>query len=252
MAPHQHRSLQRQPRQQAARTRRTSLYHAPPQLSSANNPVRGLLGIADEDSLTDNNNLPRERGYKPPLCVAKKKQLLHDIEDGGGLQVFSLSKIRLARPNFYDDPEYVLKQVQNYVYQLKNFDDTKYLLQLNHYGVLASSRLSHFFSPGSPASQPATTPQTPALPLPTDSQPTPAFFPELSTPIPESTFTSPVRNNRNSTTTPIPTFASPSRYNRTSHRLSEPAFISPAMNSPGFNSTALALRHGNYDEVEGM
>jgi hypothetical protein len=221
-----HRSLQRQPRQQEARTRGASLYHHPPQLGASTN---GNLNISDENSVTDNNNIPQELGDRPPpLSLAKKKRLLQDIEENGGLHVFSLSQLRQARPQFYDEPDYVLRQVQNYVYHIRNYDDRRYLLLLSQYNVLASSRISHFFSPES-ASQPST-PQTPAPPLQTaDSQP-PA--------LPEATFASPARHNRRST------FASPLRS-------SAPRFVSP-MSSVASSSNALALRPGNHDEVEGM
>lgn len=228
------RSLQRQPRQQEARTRRTSLYHHPPQLGASTNTNST---ISDEDSITDNNNIPQELGDSrpPPLSLAKKKQLLQDIEENGGIHVFSLSQLRQIRPQFYDEPEYILRQVQNFVYQLRNCEDSRYLLLLNQFNVLASSRLSHFFSPES-ASQPST-PQTPALPLQTaDSQPTPT--------LPEATFASPARHNQRST------FASPSRYNRVSLPSSAPRFVSPM--SSVASSNALALRPGNHDEVEGM
>jgi hypothetical protein len=224
-----HRSLQRQPRQQEARTRGASFYHHPLQLGASTNAI---LNISDEGSVTDNNKIPRGLGDSrpPPLSLAKKKQLLQDIEENGWLHVFSLSQLRQARPQFYDEPDYILRQVQNYVDHIRNYDDRRYLLLLSQYNVLASSRLSHFFSPES-ASQPST-PQTPALPLQTaDSQPTPA--------LPEATFAaSPERHNRRST------FASPSRS-------SVPRFVSP-MSSVASSSNALALRPGNHDEVEGM
>lgn len=253
MAPHK--SLNRQSRQQAVRQRQSpSLYHHPPQLPAIRNTAaaHGLLTSDSEDG-SAYDNLPQHgsNGRPPPLCLATKKQLLQDIEENGGLHVFSLSQLRLSRPKTFDGNKELLRQVQNYIYQLKKLDDTRYLLKLNQYGVLASSRVSHCFSP-----EPL---PTPAQPLPIEFPPTPTLIQEVPTPISEPTFGSPSRLNLNSTPISEPTFASPLRYNLNSVPISEPNFASPSpfnqhsvTMSSNFNSNALALRPGHHDEVEGM
>jgi hypothetical protein len=156
---------------------------------------------------------------KPPsLPAAKKKQLLQDIEDGGGLHVFSLHQLRLSRPDFYDNPEYVLRQVQNFVYRLKQLSDNEYLLKLSHYQVVASSRVSHFFaSPNvlSPSSDSTSTQQDPV---------------ETSRP-------------------PTDTFQTPSEIPN-SQFLTPPPRISNSLSR--MNSSALALRPTHHDECEGL
>ena len=161
-------------------------------------------------------------GKNPQLCAAKRKQLLHDIEDGGGIQVFSLAQIRADRPDFYDNPAYVLKQVQNYIYQLKRLKDSEYLLRLSKFNVVATSRVSTFFSPTTEACAALPSPSPPSTPLLSVASP-----PESPTPIFESPFQTP----------------SPRRPNYYTARMSS---------SSGHNALALRPIPTHHDEVEGM
>lgn len=104
---------------------------------------------------------------KPPLSAAKKKQLLQDIEDSGGLQLFSLHQVRISRPDFYDNPDYVLRQVQNFIYRLRQLPDNEYLLKLSNYQVVAASRVSDLFSPTEVLSPPPNSTPVPFDPVET-------------------------------------------------------------------------------------
>ena len=204
-----HKSLNRQPRQQPVRPRQesSSLYHTPPQLPARRNPIVAHSVLTSEE----------DNGSRPPLCVATKKLLLQDIEENGGLHVFSLSYLRAARPQTYDATEYRLKQVQNYIYQLKQLNDTKYLLQLSHFGVFAASRLSQFFAPDEPT-----------IPTPSPLSQTP---------------TTPPRFHDIPLSPPVPTFTSPSRYHRTTAN---------TMSSSSSNALTIRSTATHHDEYEGL
>ena len=138
-----HQSLKRTPCQQTVRTR-SSLYHTPPQRSPVANSVAPSCP-SDDETTTAEERRPRTRrsqGLKEHL----QKQLLKDIEDNGGLRVFSLARLVNEKSDTYGEVDSTLRrQVQNCVDRWKRQTDSEYLLLLNYFGVRAASLQSSFY-----------------------------------------------------------------------------------------------------------
>jgi hypothetical protein len=213
-----HRSLVRTPRQQEARTRRSSLYHSPPQLT-VTNPVatNSVINSANDRAIAEStgtsDNLPPSRRRKQlarGLNEYTQQKLLQDIEVNGGLQVFSLARLVKEKPDNYGgilvdgtQDKDLLRQVQNCVKEWKKLTEARYLLLLNHYGVRAVSLQSSSFIPDQPIVAAPLVPliYTPSiLPIPPTIEPSSAINQvPTSPPITTPTFTSPPRSRRHPT-----------------------------------------------------
>jgi hypothetical protein len=239
-----HRPLVRTPRQQEVRTRRSSLYHSPPQRSSVANPVASNRVITSEDnraaaesSGTSEDLPPRARTQQLArgLNEATQRKLLEDIEKNGGLQIFSLARLVKEKPDTYGGKRVngsqdtaLKRQVQNCVKEWKRLEEAQYLLLLNHYGVRAVSLQSSFYIPDQPVGA--------ASPVPLISNPEPI---PATPPIIEPSSIDQVSTLPSITTT---NFISP------------PARVSRSATTMNYSS-ALVVRPapGNHnDEVEGM
>ena len=207
-----HRSLTRTPRQQRVRSR-SSLYHTPPQRSPLANSVEPFTSD-NETTVAAEERRPqtrRNQGLKEHL----QKQLLKDIEDNGGLRVFSLARLVNEKSDTYGEVDSTLRrQVQNCVDRWKRHTDSEYLLLLNYFGVRAASLQSSFY----PSHRLAST--------------TVEVIPETDTHIRESTslpfkssllerdrssssqFAGSQQINERQSSYPTQTFTSPSRYSR--------------------------------------
>ena len=219
-----HKSLIRQPRQQEVRTRRsTSLYHTPPQRppTVTNRIVPHNLLTLEADRLIHEDFL-QEEDRLPPISELTKAQLLADIEENGGLTVFSLKRLKLAKPDIYNLPKPALRQIQNCVSQWKKLDDVKYLLLLSHYNVRAGSRHPLYYA--AVDSNLELSPQSPNKAI----QPTPISH----LPLPSSAPT---------------TFASPSRYN-----WNQSAMSNNNLQSSNALTIHSCLQSTHHNEVEGM
>ena len=159
----QHKALIRTSRQQKVRTKK-SLYHTPPQLTSAantsieesianagnpdNDNNTNNAGNPDYDSNTDNpSQLHPVQQCRRGLPECLQKELASDIEDHGGLRVFVLKDVVNAKPATYGKIKSARRrQVQNCVNEWKLLPDSEYYLKLNYFGVPASSLLSSFYT----------------------------------------------------------------------------------------------------------
>ena len=101
-----HRSRTRTPRQRQVRTRQPSLYHTPPQHSPLANSVAPSTSD-DEGSENDNCSANEVRRPKTRRSQGLKehlqKQLLRDIEDNGGINVFSLARLVYEKSDAYGE-----------------------------------------------------------------------------------------------------------------------------------------------------
>ena len=186
--------------------------------------------MSDHRTLIRNPRIQLERSRttrtKSQLSAATKKQLLQDIEDSGGLHVFSLQQLRAKRPDFYDSSKETLRQVQNLIQVLKKLDDSEYLLKLSSYSVVATSRVSNLFSPTTEeACLSSPTPRVPSVPPPETPHTTSSIANEQVTT--ESAFLTP-----------------PRRTNYTSTRMSS--------SSGQHNALALRPIPTHHDEDKGM
>lgn len=230
-----HRSLTRTPRQQAVRTR-SSLYHTPPQRSPLANSVAPSNSDDNETTAATEERRPqirRNQGLKEHL----QKQLLKDIEDNGGLRVFSLARLVNEKSDTYGGVDSTLRrQVQNCVDRWKRQTDSEYLLLLNYFGVRAASLQSSFYPSHSESSIVAVIPETDTRIEASSS----LSFQSSSRERNRSTSSQVPRSqqiNEPQSSFPTQTFISPSRYSRHSN----------------MNTNALALRPmaGINDGFEG-